>query len=212
MRGPLSYFFSIFIKHQKLLSLPSDLSSYTDQALLCLLQQGDEKAFTELYNRYWEKLLFIAGIKLRDLSIAEELVQDIFFDLWQRREKLVLAGELSHYLAVCMKHKVINVQAKRKRAMDYQAYAGKRMEMADNSTEHWLGFEELKGKLATLVAGLPERCRITYQMSRELGLSQKEIARTLQVSEKAVEGNLSRALKVLRTGLGHLHTFLLCLL
>jgi RNA polymerase sigma factor (sigma-70 family) len=184
------------------------LHSHTDQELFRLLRQGDEGAFTEIYNRYWEKLLFIAGIKLRDLAIAEELVQDIFFDLWVRRYELELTGEPSHYLAVCMKHKVINAQVKRKRALDYQAYSGKLSAQADNSTEHWLSFEELKDKLASLVAGLPERCRITYQLSREAGLSQKQIASRLQVSEKAVEGNLSRALKALRIGLSHFHGWL----
>jgi RNA polymerase sigma-70 factor (family 1) len=183
-------------------------SSYTDQELVRLLKQDDEGAFTELYNRYWERLLFIAGIKLRDLAIAEELVQDIFFDLWQRRDRLELSGELSHYLAVCMKHKVINAQAKRKRALDYAQFATGRLEQTGENTEHWLRFEELKDQLARLVAGLPERCRITYQLSREYGLSQKEIALHLQVSEKAVEGNLSRALKALRFGLTHLHSFI----
>jgi len=185
-----------------------ELSSYTDLELVRLLKQDDESAFTELYNRYWEKLLFIAGIKLRDLAIAEELVQDIFCDLWQRRDRLELSGELSHYLAVSMKHKVINVQAKRKRALDYEQFAVGRPEYTGENTEHWLRFEELKGQLALLVAGLPERCRITYQLSREYGLSQKEIARHLRVTEKAVEGNLSRALKALRLGLTHLHSFL----
>jgi RNA polymerase sigma-70 factor (ECF subfamily) len=75
-----------------------------------------------------------------------------------------------------MKHKVINAQAKRKRALDYQTYSGKLSAQGDNSTEHWLSFEELKDKLASLVAGLPEKCRITYQLSREAGLSQKQIA------------------------------------
>jgi RNA polymerase sigma-70 factor (family 1) len=172
------------------------------------MKQDDEGAFTELYNRYWERLLFIAGIKLRDLAIAEELVQDIFFDLWQRRDRLELSGELSHYLAVCMKHKVINAQAKRKRALDYAQFATGRQEQTGENTEHWLRFEELKDQLARLVAGLPERCRITYQLSREYGLSQKEIALHLHVSEKAVEGNLSRALKALRLGLTHLHSFI----
>lgn len=172
------------------------------------MRQDDEDAFTELYNRYWERLLFIAGVKLRDLAIAEELVQDIFFDLWQRRDRFELFGELNHYLAVCMKHKVINVQAKRKRAQDYALFAASRLEQAGQDTEHWLRFEELKDQLSRLVAGLPERCRITYQLSREQGLSQKEIAHRLHVSEKAVEGNLSRALKALRAGLSHLHTFI----
>jgi len=173
-----------------------------------LLKQDDDGAFTELYNRYWEKLLFVAGIKLRDLAIAEELVQDIFLDLWQRRNTLELSGELSHYLAVCMKHKVINVQARRKRALDYAQFAAGQPGQGSGNPEDWLRFEELKDQLALLVAGLPERCRITYQLSRDHGFSQKEIALQLQVSEKAVEANLSRALKALRVGLTRIHWML----
>ncbi len=173
------------------------------------MKQDEESAFTALYNRYWEKLLFIAGIKLRDLAIAEELVQDIFLDLWNRRDRLDISGELSHYLATCMKYKVINAQAKRKRAQDYAQLTAARLDRADESTDHWLQFEDLRHQLAKLVAGLPEKCRLTYQLSREQGLSQKEIAHRLRVSEKAVEGNLSRALRALRTGLSHLQIFLL---
>lgn len=175
--------------------------TYTDNELFHLIQSDDKLAFTELYNRYWEKLLYIAGIKLRDLAIAEELVQDVFFDIWNRRAVIQLTGEIRAYLAVSMKYKVINAQAKIKRAQAWQEYAGKQLPAADCATEHWLNFEELKDRLAALVAALPERCQITYRLSREAGLSHKEIAGELQITEKAVERNLTRALKTLRTGL-----------
>jgi RNA polymerase sigma-70 factor (family 1) len=181
------------------------LSLYNDEALFQMMKQDDEAAFTELYNRYWKRLLFVAGVKLRDLAIAEELVQDIFLDLWNRREQMELSGKLGHYLAVCMKHRVIDAQARRKRAEDYARFAADKPETVGDTPEHWLRFEELRDELARLVAGLPERCRITYQLSREEGLTQKEIAHRLQVTQKAVEGNLTRALKALRTGLAHLH-------
>jgi RNA polymerase sigma-70 factor (family 1) len=188
----------------KTFSLLPVLSSYSDQELIRLLKQDDEGAFTELYNRYWERLLFIAGIKLRNLAIAEELVQDIFLDLWNRREHLEISGELSHYLATSMKYKVINAQAKQKRALDYARNAGSTQDLTGENNYHRLHFEELRRQLALLVADLPEKCRITYQLSRDQGLPAKEIARQLRVSEKAVEANLSRALRALRTGLSHL--------
>lgn len=176
--------------------------NYSDSILLTLLKNGDEAAFTTIYNRYWEKLLFVAGTKFRELSMAEEMVQDIFLDLWNRRATLQIDGKLESYLAVAMKYKVINAQARLKKLLEYQK-AEAHKNLHDNSTNEWLSFQELKHKLSVHVSSLPEKCRITYQLSREHGLSQKEIARHMQVSEKAVEANLSRALKSLKKALNH---------
>lgn len=182
--------------------------SYNDAELLPLLIQGDDKAFTEIYNRYWDKLLYIAGIKCRSVALAEEIVQDIFLDLWNRRATLQIYGELEAYLAVSVKYRVINTQARLKRALEYQQFAAGHQPLHDNSTEEWLSFHELKDRLSALIAGMPEKCRITYQLSREQGLSHKEVARHLQVTEKAVEANLSRALKLLKTSLRNFLSFL----
>lgn len=184
----------------------------SDTLLLELLKKGDDKAFTAMYNRYWDRLLFIAGIKFRDLAVAEEIVQDVFLDLWKRREELEITTGLEPYLAVSVKYKVINAQAKLKRAMEYRQYAVHHNPLHDNDTEEWLRFRELKHKLSRLVSALPEKCRITYQLSREEGLSQNEIAARLNVSKKAVEANLSRALKSLRKAFSHLITSLLTIL
>lgn len=175
-------------------------STYGDEYLLQLLKSGDEAAFTGIYNRYWEKLFFIAGTKLRDLHIAEELVQDIFLDLWNRRNEIVVQGELQSYLAVAMKYKVINAQAKNKKAIEYQQYAAS-TSLKHHDTENWLSFEELKKQLEKFVSQLPERCQLTYRLSREVGLSYREIAEELNISEKAVEANLSRANQSLRAQL-----------
>jgi len=185
---------------------------HSDILLLQLLKKGDDKAFTSIYNKYWEKLLFIAGIRFHDLAMAEEMVQDVFLDLWRRREALEVVGNLEHYLAVSMKYKVINAQAKLKRSREYQRYAQQNITQQHNNTEDWLSFQDLKSRLEKHVSALPEKCRITYQLSREEGLSQKEIAARLQVSEKAVEANLSRAVKTLRKVFTQLTTKLLSVL
>ncbi|WP_343308116.1 RNA polymerase sigma-70 factor [Chitinophaga niabensis] len=184
----------------------------SDTLLLELLKKGDDKAFTAMYNRYWDRLLFIAGIKFRDLAIAEEMVQDVFLDLWKRREELDITTGLEPYLAVSIKYKVINAQAKLKRAMEYQQYAVHHNPPQGSDTEEWLRFKELKHKLSRLVSALPEKCRITYQLSREEGLSQNEIAARLNVSKKAVEANLSRALKSLRKAFNQLTASMLTIL
>jgi len=182
-------------------------NSLSDKELLTAIARGDDKAFTELYNRYWDKLFFIAGAKFRDLSVAEEMVQDIFLDIWNRRSELNITGDLEAYLAVSMKYKIINAQAKLKRSAEFQQYLLHHQTQQDNSTEEWLSFHELKDRLSLTVSKLPERCRITYQLSKEHGFSQKEIAAHLEISEKAVEANLSRAMKSLRLVMNQMRLF-----
>jgi RNA polymerase sigma-70 factor (family 1) len=173
-----------------------------DAFLLGLLKKGDDNAFTAIYKRYWERLLYVAGTRFHDLAIAEEMVQDVFLDLWNRREELDINGKLEHYLAASIKYKVINAQARLKRNREYQQYIISNVPLQDNTTQDWLSFQELKTTLLKHVSLLPEKCRITYQLSREEGLSQKEIAARLQVTEKAVEANLSRATKTLKKAFG----------
>lgn len=192
-----------YLSEPVIVNAMSTYFNYDDSMLMSLLKTGNEKAFTELYDRYWKKLFVVAVNKIRNLHVAEELVQDIFSDLWVRKETIELTGELHSYLAVALKYRIINYQSKQKRARDYVSYAASHHSYSDNSTQEFLSFEELKNRLAALVAKLPERCQLTYRLSREQGLTQKQIAQQLSISEKAVERNITRAMHSLKKDLGH---------
>lgn len=185
-------------------------STLDEASLLKLLKDSDEVAFTEIYNRYWDRLLFVAAARMKNLSLAEELVQDVFLDIWRRRASIEFQDKIGPYLAVSLKHKVINAQAKIQRGRMYLQYVSRDLHNGENTTEAWLDFEESRQKLARLVDALPEKCRITYQLSRDMGLSNRDIAARMQVTEKAVEGNITRALKTLRSGLNNFY-LLFCL-
>lgn len=181
----------------------ADLQFHSDEELLLLLQKGEHHAFREIYKKYWDKLLYIAGKKLGDLSEAESIVQDVFVDLWQRRETLEIKHELAGYLVVAVRYRMLNFLARQQKAETYLRNAARSLSPADRSTEEWLGFEDLREWLEKIVAALPEKCRLAYRLRGE-GYSQREIARHMNVSEKTVETHISRALKILRTGLGQL--------
>ncbi len=172
----------------------------TDIDLFMLLKMDDKQAFTELYNRYWKKLFVIAANRISNLEDAEEIVQDIFTALWRRRESLVLTSDLANYLAVSVKYRVIKMLDKyyhHRRYIDSLVVD----EQIDDSTREWLAFDELRDELAKYVQQLPEKCRLVFQLSREKGYSQKQIAETLQISEKTVEAHLGKAFKTLRSKL-----------
>ena len=175
------------------------LSSLPDDELVLLLKEGSEPALTALYLRYWDKLLAVATNRLDDPAEAEECVQDVFFRLWQRREDLQLSHSLATYLAVAVKYRVIN-------AMDKQYRLRNRMQRSYTelpeyqvfSAEHYVLEKELQGQLTASINKLPEKCRIVFKLSREQGLTHKQIAAELEISEKTVEAHISKAIKDIR--------------
>lgn len=179
-------------------------TDFPEREILHRLHKSDEDAFTAIYDQYWKKLFYIAARKLHNLEEAEEIVQDIFLDLWRRREELNINTCLSSYLAVSVKYKVINVLAKRARHHDYYMHSLLQLRVSDFSTEYTLQFEELKEQLLKETAKLPEKCRLVFELSRQEGFSHKQIAISLGISEKTVESHLSRALRSLKKSLSHI--------
>ncbi|MBO9673118.1 MAG: RNA polymerase sigma-70 factor [Sphingobacteriaceae bacterium] len=179
-----------------------------DEELIMLLKGGDHKAFTAIYNRYWEKLFALAAYKLDDLDDSREVVQNIFVALWEKRMQLTITGSLNIYLAVSVKYGVIKSLAKQHNQQKYiDSLITK--SLVDDSTQEWMEFSELKEQLEKLVTELPEKCRLVFRLSKEEGFSQKQIAEKLDISEKTVEAHMGKALKKIRSGL---RGFLLTLL
>lgn len=183
--------------------------SYQDEQLVDLLKNDQQEALTELYRRYWKSSFIVAANKCNDLSLAEELVQDIFTDLWLRRAQIQLKGKFSHYLAAAVKYKVIDARYRKSRQPKGLPDAALQLAGNQPSAIEQLQFQELQEKLAALVAGLPEKCQLVFRLSREAGHSHRQIAQQLNLSEKTVEYHLSRALKALRSGLQQLFSLLL---
>ncbi|PRD57163.1 RNA polymerase sigma-70 factor [Sphingobacterium gobiense] len=180
----------------------------TDNELYLHLHQDDESAFTEIYNRFWKKLFTIAANRIGNLEEAEEIVQDIFTSLWNKRSDMVLRSDLASYLAVSVKYRVIKSmdrQYNEKRYVDSLLGTG----LVDDSTQQKLAFEELQNELEKHIQMLPEKCQLVFRLSRQDGYSQKKIADELGISEKTVEAHLGKAFKRLRARLAGFLTTLL---
>jgi len=175
-------------------------AKYDDEMLLLLLRQSDEKAFTEIYNRYWRKLYGLAWYHLKSKPQAEDAVQEVLSGLWQRKDILNVQS-LSNYLSVALKYSVFRQVAHEKRQAGTLSFA--------TATEYSLAeFHFLQDLVQKEVNRLPEKCRLVFRCSREEGLSNKEIAKKLDISEKTVEKHMTKALKQLRTQLNTLSLFL----
>lgn len=172
------------------------MHAYTDEQLFSLLQEGDEAAFTEVYRRYWKLLFSVATNKTGMLADAEEIVQDIFADLWKRRADISIRSTLKQYLAGAVKFQVFAYYDKQQRQRDFQQQAA-----TGGWQEPECDYNALKAQILQATAQLPERCRLVYELSRNEGLSHKEIAQTLGISEKTVENQITKALKHLHSAL-----------
>lgn len=175
-------------------------SGHTDEQLVRLLQNSDEAAFTELYDRYWEKMLIRANMQLQSPEDAEEIVQDIFIRLWRRRESIDIRHTFHTYIASILKYECYHLLAEKKARKLVTQY-GDLPEKMDHSTEQWLDYESLRAELERTVQQLPEKCRIVFRLSREQGLTEKQIAENLQLSPKTIQTQMYRALKKLKTRL-----------
>lgn len=180
----------------------NDLS---DEELIVLLKKSDEQALSALYFRYWDKLLSVAVRRLDDLTEAEEIVQDIFINVWDRRGDLELKYRFETYLAVAVKYRVINRldHNYRKRMREANAFLPAMQSLP--SSEELVLEKELMARLEVAIKKLPEKCRVIYRMSREEGKTNRQIGEELGLSEKTVEGHMTKALKNLR---GSLSTFM----
>lgn len=172
----------------------------SDSELLNLLkQEGDTFAFEEIYNRYWDKLYGAAYKRIRSNEIAEELVQDLFTDMWTRRKTLIINTLLPIYLLTAIRYRVINYMHKEMVKNSYEQKVILTANNFDNSTEEIVIASDLNSQIQTQVELLPIKCREVFELSRKEHKSNKEIAQCLGISEKTVENHITRALRQLRT-------------
>ncbi|HMR17764.1 MAG TPA: RNA polymerase sigma-70 factor [Sphingobacterium sp.] len=174
--------------------------SYTDEYLFSLLQNDDEKAFTELYNRYWKKLLVRALMILNVQEEAEEIVHDVFVTLWKKRATLSILNSFRTYMGAILKYRCFEVLAKRSQARE-KASIDNIVEQEDLSTQQWLDFKYLREELEEAICQLPEKCQLIFRLSREQYLSDKEIAEKLDISVNTVRVQMHRALRKLKSSL-----------
>jgi len=173
--------------------------SHSDSELLILLKDSDQAAFTEIYNRYWEKMVTIAYVKLQSTEDAREVVQDLFIDIWNRRENYEIQYSLHTYISGALRYKIYSCLAKKQK--EHNKILQLQGNDVCNNTEEWLSYETLKNDLEKAVQELPEKCRLVFRLSREGGFSNQEIATALHVSPKTVENHLTKALGRLHTAL-----------
>lgn len=158
----------------------------------------DDASFESIYRRHWEAVYAVCFHYVENRQVAEDLVQEIFQSLWERRDTLVIETSAEHYLLRAAKLKVFHyLRTSRLHKQHHQALVIQ-LTPSENSTENNVLYKELSGKISRLVNTLPSQPRTVYTLSRVNGLKNVQIASEMDLSEKTVKNHLTRALHFLR--------------
>ncbi|WP_442591909.1 RNA polymerase sigma-70 factor [Pedobacter sp. AW31-3R] len=189
----------------------SNYNDFTDQEIAELLRSDDEQAFKFLYDKFWEKMYFVAAKRLNDKDEAEEVVQDIFVNLWNRRIKLIIKVSFESYLAGAVKFEVLKKRAAKFKKDNMISDISEQSKVIKHNDSNLYDLRLLEDQLMQTINSLPEKCQVVFTMSRKEGLSNKQIATQLDISEKTVEKHITTALKVIKKRFGNYFYLILIL-
>lgn len=171
----------------------------SNEFLLSELQNGREEAFNYIFRRYYEELCFKANHYVYDMDKAQSLVQDCFVKLWVNRLNTQKINNLSAYLSCMVRNRCIDYI--RKAESIKNLHANIKPDEVNNDTEDSLVSKEFEKWLTYKISLLPKRSRVAFEYSRFDNLSYKEISEKMDISKKAVEALITRALRILRKDL-----------
>jgi len=165
------------------------------------IRAGDEPAFEALFRALAPGLCALVTRYVGARAVAEEIVQDLFLELWTRRSELSIDQSIAAYLFTAARNRALNHRKRERRIIDLAP-----SDHPDEADPTARGEAELLDalELQDAIAQLPARCRLIFTLNRHQDLSYTEIATSLGLSVKTVETQMGRALRALRDRLRHL--------
>ena len=179
--------------------LLSNNTPHSEATLLALIAQGDELAFTRLFEQYRDRIYSIAVKITHSTTIAEEIVQDVFLKVWLRKDHLNEIQNLGAYLLVVTRNTVY--KALKRIAKDYELtlLTDNDQLLADSNSEDLVMEKEYNLLLQKAIDRLPNQQRQVYHFMKEEGLKREEAAALLHLSPETVKFHLAQAMKNIRT-------------
>jgi len=177
-------------------------AEYSDKEWMKLLQEDSNKAIDMLFRAYYGELCRAVYRIIPNKSVAEDLVQEVFYGFWKKKDNLTIKTTVKGYLKQTAINKSLNYLRDKKMKFDDTEEGDLELKDSQHSPQQKLEAADLQKVIDKAIDGLPEKCRVIFVLNRFEALSYKEIANSLGISIKTVENQISKALKILRVKLG----------
>jgi RNA polymerase sigma-70 factor (family 1) len=172
---------------------------------LASLKSGNLSVFNSVYMCYGRKIYALSFRFLKNQQQSEEIVQETFINLWVNREKIDLQGNIYLYLYVIAKRLCLNELRKINQSAELFSGLIGRISELHNATEEEIMANDMEQFVAKLLQKLPSQQQLIFKMSRDEGLSHREIAEKLQISPNTVKNHMVEALRTLKSKLNYSH-------
>jgi RNA polymerase sigma-70 factor (family 1) len=180
----------------------ADIPDKNEKVLVTKLRNNDVEAFDFLYHQYSNKLFRFAFSLLKNEEDACEIVQETFFRIWEKRNKIDSSKSFKSFLFSVSYHLIIDQLREKLKDQEFRNSLEKHFNKQVNLQENRIDYNTLEIEITKAVDELPEKRKHIYRLSREHGFSHKEIAGQLGVKPKTVENQINLALKHIKTRLG----------
>lgn len=183
-------------------------TALTDRQLTDRLNDRDDRAYTEIYNRYWKLMLEIAFKLSHDEAVAKDITQDSFLKLYGFMGNTDFRKiEIGPYLHHIVRNTFISFVRRSKLNATYMASLKDFIEEGHFTTDHAIIEGETRKIIEETIVALPKRMRAVFEMSRKQYLTHRQIAEATNLSEHTVKSQIARALKIVKSKLGALLFF-----
>jgi RNA polymerase sigma-70 factor (ECF subfamily) len=180
----------------------TDYKTYSDSQLIELIEKGDHPAYTEIFNRYCDLVYNEAFRKLGDEDHAKDIVQEIFTNLWAKRETMINVSNLAGYLITCTKNTIFNFFEHQHVESRYITSLKDYVNTGNIAhTDYLLREKEWSKYIEDAINTLPKKMKAVFELRTQSHMSHKQIAETLSLSERTVNAQLLNAVKRLRSKL-----------
>lgn len=172
--------------------------SYIESEVFQQIAEGNESAFRLLFNEHWQNIYGVAFMLTKSVPMAEDMVQEIFMKLWIKREQLPEIENFRNYLFIVARNHIFNELQKRSTDILFTNQLFEYFHNNKETPEKELLKKEAEQIIEQIIEKLPQQQKIVYHLSREEGLSRKEIAERLGIAPNTVRNHLAKALEMIQ--------------